>query len=75
MLLYANKLSLLELSSFLSMSVTVDDYKEMVKLVQDRKEKIKLCIQLKCNHVMVNIPEDVLEENRDIVYLKNYRQS
>lgn len=61
----APKLSLLELTSIDGISIDMYDYKMLLKAVQNRTEKVKLVIQVKCDADKIDIPKEMLGENCD----------
>lgn len=69
MVRHANRLTFLKLESIPEVTIDIDDYKMMLKTVQDRPEKIKLLIDLTGDGEMVNVPEAVLAENRSIFFI------
>lgn len=69
MVLHANKLSLLKIQLVYSIVIDIDDYKMMLKSVQNRPEKIALLIELTSDGGKVNVPEATLVENRNILYI------
>lgn len=67
-LLHATKLTYLHLMTH-SIVINLDDYNTIIKMVQSRLEKGKLRIWLECDGNKVNVPRDILEENRDIFHI------
>lgn len=65
MLKFANNLTLLKLKSNHTLTIDVDDFKSMVKTLQNRTNKQKLRIEMETNGDKLNVPEKVLQENSD----------
>lgn len=65
MVAQASKLKLLELNFIDDIEIDVNDYKMMLKAVQNRPEKIKLLIEIKNNGDKVDGIEEILMENRN----------
>lgn len=71
-LTYANRLSLFTLKSFEGIRINIDDYKEILETVQKRPEQVRLDIIIRTSKQQVNIPEDVLNKNRGILYIQEH---
>lgn len=70
MLMHANKLTYLKLWYINSMIlIDADDYKAMLKTVQNRNQKVRLQIKLICSHDAVNIAKEILTENFDVFHI------
>lgn len=69
MLPFATSLSKLQLKSANNLSVDVDDYNEMLKTIQNRPQKIHLSIEVESHKPTINVPESILEENRNWFYI------
>lgn len=70
MLKEANQLSLLTLKSIETIAFDVDDYKEILGTVQKRTEKVRFVIEITSRYGdKVNVPEEVLNENREICFI------
>lgn len=62
---HSKKLSKLHLESKYGIEIDVDDYLTMLKSVQNRPEKIKLLIEITTKIGQVDVPKEVMEENRE----------
>lgn len=62
---HAKKLSKLHLESKYGIKIDVDDYLTMLKSVQNRPEKIKLLIEITTEISQVDVPKEVIAENRE----------
>lgn len=66
---HAKKLSQLVLKRASSIEIDMADYSKMLNSVQDRPEKIKLEIEITGNGDKVNVPDEVLAENREWLWI------
>ncbi|XP_031637407.1 uncharacterized protein LOC116349903 [Contarinia nasturtii] len=69
MLPHAKSLSLLSLEFVDGITIDVDDYKAMIKIIQSRRNKVNLLIKITGSGGKVNIPEKIVNENREILYI------
>lgn len=70
MLSHAKKLSHLVLKFIKSIAIDINDYKAMLNMVQNRNRNNKLLIELWGTGGMVNVPDAILAENRDVFYIE-----
>lgn len=66
----ANNLSVLKLSEKYTDTIDKDDFNIILKSVQNRSERINLLIELISNGTEINIPSEILTENREFIYIK-----
>lgn len=64
MLPFVEKLSLLKLKSISNITIDLDDYKTLLKIVQSRKCELQLVIELKTNEKSVDVPNELSTANR-----------
>lgn len=66
---YAENLRNLSLDDWMTTGCTIntDDYKAMVDIVKNRPKKVRLCIDIYCKTIKVNVPESILLEYREIL--------
>lgn len=69
MISHAKRLSMLKIASMDNIEIDVDDYKAMLKHVQNRPEKLKLSIEITGHGGKVDVPEEILRENREWLHI------
>lgn len=69
---HAKELSVLKLLMKYRHTIDIDDFKAMVKSIQNRPERSNLMIELTTDGTNVNVPGAILLENRDLVYINEH---
>lgn len=68
----AKKLSKLKLESVYGIEIDVDDFKAMLKSVQSRAERAKLIIKIISDGDRVDVPEEIMNANREWLYIDEH---
>lgn len=55
--------------SISNVTIDEDDYKAILKIVQDRAKKNKLTIDLTANGGKVNVPDGIILENLNVLHI------
>lgn len=69
---HAKELLVLKLLIKYRHTIDIDDFKAMIKSIQDRPERSSLMIELTTDGTNVNVPDAILIENRDLVNINEH---
>lgn len=72
MIRYSMKLSRIEISKADSISINSSDYFTMLEIIQKRPDKIQLSIILTGHGDIVNVPEEIVAQNREYLLIDEH---
>lgn len=72
MIRYSKKLSRIEISKTDSVSINASDYFAMLEIIQNRPERIQLSIILTGHGDIVNVPDEILAQNREYLLIDEH---